>query len=100
MLRRMTQPSFARRLFASLAAAIITSAVASASTVLAVYFVVVVTGVSATFLSIGHDFIFSGLVLVVVVAAAALLGGLGSRPRAIGTAVVAAILAPYFGVVI
>ncbi len=40
----MTQPSFARRLFASLAAAILTAAVACAAVVLGAYFVVIVTG--------------------------------------------------------
>jgi dimethylargininase len=96
----MTQPSFARRLFASLVAAILTSAVASGAVVLAVYFVVIVAGISATFLSIAHDFFFSAVVLVVVLAAAGLLGGLRTRFRAFGTGIAAAIIAPYFGVVI
>jgi dimethylargininase len=96
----MTQPSFSRRLFASLAAAILTAAVASAAVVLAVYFVVIVAGLSAAFLSIAHDFFFSAVVLVVVLTAGALLGGLTNRRRALGTGLAAAIIAPYFGVVI
>jgi dimethylargininase len=96
----MTQPSFSRRLFASLAAAILTSAVASSAVVLAVYFVVIVTGVSGTFLSIAHDFFFSAVVIVIVITAGALLGGLANWRRALGTGIAAAIIAPYFGVVI
>jgi dimethylargininase len=96
----MTQPSFARRLFASLAAAILTAAVACAAVVLAIYFIVIVTGAAVTFLSIAHDFFFSGVALVVVIAAGGLLGGLANRRRALGTGIAAAIIAPYFGVVI
>jgi dimethylargininase len=96
----MTRPSFARRLFASLAAGILAAAAASAAVVLAVYFVVIVAGVSGTFLSIAHDFFFSGVVLVVVLTAGALLGGLATRRRAFGTGVASALIAPYFGVVI
>lgn len=55
----MTQPTFARRLFASLAAALIAAAVACTAVVLAVYLIVIFAGVSATFVSIVHDFVFS-----------------------------------------
>ena len=96
----MIQPSFARRLFASLAAALIASAVASAAVVLAVYFVVVVAGVAVTFLTIAHDFAFSTIVLVIVLTASGLLGGFATRWRALASGIVAAILAPYCGVVI
>jgi dimethylargininase len=96
----MVQPSFARRLFASLAAALIVTAVASVAVVLAVYFIVIVAGITATFLSIVHDFIFSAVVLVVVLTAAGLLGGLANWRRSLGTGIAAAIIAPYFGVVI
>jgi dimethylargininase len=96
----MTQPSRARRLFASLAAAILTSAAACAAVVLAGYFVVIAANVAGTFLGIAHDFFFSGVVLVVVVAVGGLFGGLTTRRRALATGIAAAIIAPYFGVVI
>ena len=96
----MTQSSRARRLFASLAAAILTSAVACAAVVLAGYFVVIAANAAGTFLGIAHDFFFSGVVLVVVVAVGGILGGLTTRRRALATGIAAAIIAPYFGVVI
>ncbi|HMH59346.1 MAG TPA: dimethylarginine dimethylaminohydrolase [Galbitalea sp.] len=96
----MIQPSRARKLFASLAAAILTSAVACAVIVLAGYFVVIAANAPGTFLEIAHDYFFSGVVLVVVVAAGGFLGGLTTRRRALGTGIVAAIVAPYFGVII
>ena len=96
----MIQPSRARRLFASLAAAILTSAAACAAVVLAGYFVVIAANAAGTFLGIAHDFFFSGVVLVVVVAIGGLLGGLTTRRRALATGIVGAIVAPYFGVVI
>ena len=96
----MTRPSRARRLFASLAAAILTSAAGCAAVVLAGYFVVIAANAAGTFLGIAHDFFFSGVVLVVVVAVGGLLGGLATRRRALATGIVAAIIAPYFGVVI
>jgi dimethylargininase len=96
----MIQPSFSRRLFASLAAGILTAAAASIAVVLAIYFVVIITGVAGTFLSIAHDYFFSAIVIVVVVTGGALLGGLANRLRALGTGVASAIIAPYFGVVI
>jgi len=96
----MTRPSRARRLFASLAAAILTAAAASAVVVLAGYFVVLAANASGTFLGIAHDFFFSGVVLVVVLTAGGVLGGLTKRRRALGTGIAAAVIAPYFGVVI
>jgi len=96
----MTQPTFARRLFASLAAALIAAAVACTAVVLAVYLIVIFAGVSATFVSIVHDFVFSGIVLVIVLTLGGLLGGLASYPRALGVGIASAIIAPYFGVVI
>jgi dimethylargininase len=96
----MTQPSRARRLFASLAAAILTAATACAAVVLAGYFVVIAANASGTFLGIAHDFFFSGAVLVVVLTVGGALGGLTTRRRALGTGIAAAVIAPYFGVVI
>ncbi len=96
----MIQPSRSRRLFASLAAAILASAAACAAVVLAGYFVVIAANVAGTFLGIAHDFFFSGVVLVVVLTAGGVLGGLTTRRRALATGIAAAIIAPYFGVVI
>jgi dimethylargininase len=96
----MSSPSFARRLFASLAAAFITSAAASAAVVLGAYFVVFAASATGTFLSIAHYFFFSAVVLVVVLAAAGLLGGLLSRRRALVAGIAAGIISPYFGIVI
>jgi dimethylargininase len=96
----MTSPSFARRLFASLAAALVTSATASAAVVLAVYFVGIVVGSTQTFLGIAHDFVFSALVLVVVLTVGSVFGGIENRRRGLLTGVVASIVAPYFGYVV
>lgn len=96
----MTKPTIARRLFASLAAALIAAAVASVAVVLAVYFVVIFAGGTITFLSIVHDFVFSGLVLIVVLTGLGLLGGFENRRRAFGVGIAAAIIAPYFGIVL
>jgi dimethylargininase len=96
----MSQPTFARRLFASLAAALITSAVASVAVVLAVYLIAIFANQATTFVSIVHDFAFSGIVLVIVLTGLGLLGGFANRVRALGVGIAAAIIAPYFGVVI
>jgi dimethylargininase len=96
----MSSPSFARRLFASLAAAILTAAAASGAVVLGAYFVVFAANATGSFLSIAHYFFFSAAVLVVVLAAGGLLGGLLSRRRALVAGVAAGIISPYFGIVI
>jgi dimethylargininase len=96
----MSSPSFARRLFASLAAAILTAAAASGAVVLGAYFVVFAANATGTFLSIAHYFFFSAAVLVVVLAAAGLLGGLLNRRRALVAGIAAGIVSPYFGIVI
>lgn len=96
----MSQPTFARRLFASLAAALITAAVASVAVILVVYLIAIFANQTTTFVSIVHDFAFSGIVLVIVLTGLGLLGGFTTRLRALGVGIAAAIIAPYFGVVI
>jgi dimethylargininase len=96
----MSSPSFARRLFASIAAAILTAAASSAAVVLGAYFVIFAANVTSTFVSIAHYFFFSAVVIVVVLTAAGLLGGLYDRRRALVAGIAAGIVSPYFGIVI
>jgi dimethylargininase len=96
----MSSPSFARRLFASIAAAILTAAASSAAVVLGAYFVIFSANATGTFLSIAHYFFFSAVVTVVVLTAAGLLGGLHDRRGALLTGIAAGIISPYFGIVI
>jgi dimethylargininase len=91
----MTQPRFARRLLASLAAGIVTGVTVLLAVCLAYY----VVG-AASALSIVEEFAPSAVVLIVAVLVAALLGASASWPRALGAGIVAGIIAPYFGIVI
>lgn len=91
----MTQPTFARRLLASLAAGIATGIAVFLVVSLAYY----VAG-AATALAIVEQFAPSAVVLIVVVLAAALLGATASWQRALVAGIASGIIAPYFGVVI
>ncbi|MEJ1229954.1 MAG: dimethylargininase [Galbitalea sp.] len=94
----MTQPSFTRRLLASLAAAIVTGVVVFAVVFLVYY---IASGVQlASVLNLVQAFAPSALVLIVVLLGAALLGGIATWPRALIVGVVGGVVAPYFGVVI
>jgi dimethylargininase len=94
----MTPPSFARRLFASLIAALVTGILVFAVVFLA-YYVAAAAAVANAF-GFLQDFGPSAVVVVVLLVVAALFGGLANRRRALIVGIVAGILAPYIGTVV
>jgi dimethylargininase len=99
----MTQPTFARRLLASLAAGIATGISVFIAVCLAEYVVVnyVTTGaIGAPALAVIETYAPSALVLILSSLAAGLLGGFLNWRRALLAGIASALVAPYFGVVI
>src|ERR1700709_133302 len=94
----MTQPTFARRLLASLSSALVTGVVVFLAVGLAYY---VASGASvASLLGIVETFAPSAIVLIVVILGASLLGGTATWQAALGSGILSGIIAPYFGIVI
>jgi dimethylargininase len=98
----MTQPTFARRLLASLAAAILTGATVFLAVGLAYYVADYAAGqaVLTSLVQIVQYFGPSAVVLIVAVVGTSLLGGTATRRAALISGVATGIIAPYFGVVI
>jgi dimethylargininase len=98
----MTQPRFARRLLASLAAALATGFVVFFVVALLYYVVDYVTGQSAltSLIQLVEHFGPSAIVLVVALVGTSLLGGTASPRAAVVSGIATGIIAPYFGVVI
>jgi dimethylargininase len=91
----MTEPTFARRLLASLAAGIVTGIAVFLAVCLAYY----VVG-TASALAIVEEFAPSAVVLIVAVLLAAWFGASASWRGALAAGIAAGIVAPYFGIVI
>ena len=94
----MTQPTFARRLLASLAAGIVTGLVVFLTVGLA-YYVASEAVVTAAW-TVLETFAPSALVLIVVALASGLLGAFANWRGALLAGVASGIVAPYFGTVI
>jgi dimethylargininase len=94
----MTSPSFARRLFASLVAALATGVTIFAVVFLAYY---VASGATiANVVGFVQAFGPSAVVAVVLLVVVALLGGLATQRRALLAGVAVGIVAPYVGTVV
>jgi dimethylargininase len=94
----MTSPSFARRLFASLVAALATGIAVFAVVFMAYY--VAAGGALADAPGFVQAFGPSAVVVVVLLVVAALVGGLANRRRAAAVGVAVALIAPYVGTVV
>ncbi len=94
----MTQPTFARRLLASLAAGIVTGLVVFLAVGLSYY--VASEAVVTVARTVLETFAPSALVLIVVTLGAGLLGAFANWRGALLAGVASGIVAPYFGIVI
>jgi dimethylargininase len=94
----MTSPSFARRLFASLASGLTSGAVVFAAVFLAYYVASAANVADAA--GFTQAFGPSGIVLVVLVVVLALVGGLATWRRRLLAGIGVAIVAPYVGTVV
>ena len=94
----MTSPSFARRLFASLASGIVTGVVVFTVVFLAYYVAAAAAGATAA--AFAQDFGPSAVVAIVLIVVLALVGAMAGWRRALLAGVAAGIVAPYLGTVV
>lgn len=94
----MTPPSFARRLFASLASGMSTGVAVFAVVFLAYY--VASGGAASNAAGLARAFGPSAVVVTVLVVALALVGGVANRRRTLLVGVAVGIIAPYLGTVV